>query len=259
MREQTAIQNALRTRLENLRVRYPNYSLRAFAKKAGISAVTLSLLLKGKRRVSQKLALQISERLAFDPQERSEILNPLPKEKKEVDSKLSPTYVQISVDQYRLISDWRAFALLNLIQTVDFENDPDWIAERLGIRRSEVEETLQRLSRLGMISSKGGKLKRTVSKYRTSDDIANLSLRKSHQQTLELAHASLESDPVSQRDFSWVTLTVDARKLDKAKLLIRQFQDDFMELIEAEGSPNEVYRLAIQFFPLTKVRAERTE
>jgi hypothetical protein len=35
--------------------------------------------------------------------------------------------------------------------------------------------------------------------------------------------------------------------------MIRKFQDDFLEMVEEDAQSEEVYRLAIQLFPLTKL------
>lgn len=159
------------------------------------------------------------------------------------------------MDQYRVISDWRAFAILNLTQTTDFKDDAKWISDRLGISLDAVKETVALLERLEMISKENGTFKRTKSRYKTTEDIVNLSLQKSHQQTLELAKVALESNPVEIRDFTWLTFPMDTKKLKLAKTLIRKFQDEFLELMEEKCSADEVYRLAIQMFPLTKVKA----
>ncbi len=254
MNPQIALQRAIQSRLDSIRIRYPNYSVRAMAKKAGVSPATLSLLLQGKRKVSPKLAQLLSERLSFDPQERSEVLATY-LTKKVDGSKKTPAYVQLSMDQYQLISDWRAFAVLNLLRVEDFKNDVDWIARRLGLQQSEVVETLDRLKRLGMLEESKGQLVRTEARYRTTEDIKNASLKKSHEQTLELAARSLERDPVELRDFSWVTFPLDLAKLPLAKTAIRKFQDDLLALVDEDAKPKEVYRLAIQLFSLTKLES----
>jgi uncharacterized protein (TIGR02147 family) len=229
--------------------------MRAFAKRAGVSVATMSLIIQGKRTVSQKLAKELSDRLDFDPQERSEILAPtLDTKAGQRSAEDHEAYVQISIDQYRLISDWRAFAILSLIKTLDFQSSNEWIANRLGISVDEVIETIERLKRLGMLEEKQGRYVRTVSKYRTTEDIANASLRKSHAQTLDLAQASLERDPVDVRDFTWLTIPMDMEKLALAKTMIRKFQDDLSTALETDSNPSEVYRLAIQLFPLTKIK-----
>lgn len=256
MKEQIALQHAVKNRFDTLRIRYPRYSLRAFAKKAGVSPATLSLVLQGKRKVSKKLAQQLSDKLNFDPQERSEVFRPyLDKKSKSFHAQVSPEYVQLTVDQYQLISDWRAFAILNLIKTKNFKNDVSWMARRLAISTDQVNETIERLLRLEMLERKGNELLRTTVKYRTTEDIANSSLHKSHQQTLDLAHASLENDAVDQRDFTWVTFAMDSKKISEAKTLIRKFQDELYSLVSENAEPDEVYRLSVQLFPLTKNEA----
>ena len=258
MKEQIALQNALKYRLDTIKIRYPSYSVRAFAKKAGISPATLSLLLKGKRKISRKLALSLSDKLNFDPQERAEILGAFfPKKREHSGEVLNTAYLQLTLDQFQMISDWRAFAVLNLIQTVDFKNSAIWIARRLGITPKEVDETLTRLKRLEMVVEKNGKLSRTTSRYRTMDDVTNSSLQRSHAQTLELAHAALENEPVERRDFTWLTFSFDPFKMKDTKTLIRKFQDDLIALNEDGARPTEVYRLAVQLFPLTKLNPKK--
>src|SRR3712207_2679379 len=100
MNAQIPLRNALRSRLESLRLRHPRYSLRAFAKKAGVSPTTLSLILQGKRDASRKLAERLSDRLMFDPQERSEVLDPFAARKRTRPEQGSceQAYVQLTMD-----------------------------------------------------------------------------------------------------------------------------------------------------------------
>src|SRR4051794_33853986 len=102
MKEQVALQQALKHRLDTIKIRYPGYSVRAFAKKAGISPATLSLILQGKRMVSRKLAQNLINKLNFDPVERAEVLGAFPNKRKVpvTGGVLTPAYVQMSVDQY---------------------------------------------------------------------------------------------------------------------------------------------------------------
>jgi uncharacterized protein (TIGR02147 family) len=253
MKAQIALQHALKSRLESLRIRYPAYSMRAFAKRAGISPATMSLIMQGKRSASLRLAESLSERLQFDPQERSEVLAKALEVKSEPDRE---AYVQLTLDQYRIVSDWRSFAILNLIKTVDFKSDVTWIADRLGISEDETSETIERLKRLEMLKVENGQFVRTVSKYRTTEDVTNASLKRSHAQNLELAHVSLEEDSVEVRDFTWLTIPMDMEKMKIAKAMIRKFQDDFSDAVENGAKATEVYRIAIQLFPLTKINSK---
>lgn len=255
MKEQLALQNILRDRYASMQARNPAFSVRSFAKKLNISAGTLSLVLLGKRKVSKKLAKKISEHLHLDPHERSELIGQFQTAKNH--DSIGANYLQLSADQFQMVSDWHYFALLNLITTKGFRNDVAWIAVRLGLSKAKIVDAIDRLKRLELIEeNKKGVLKRTEARYRTTDDVVSIALRKSHHQTMDLAHDALDQVPLELRDFTWVTLPFDLKKIGQAKELIRKFQDDFRALLDEDASPDEVYRLAMQFFPLTQIKKE---
>lgn len=259
MKEQLVLQKILRTKLNEQLAKNPAYSLRAFAKRVGLSPTTLSLILNGKRKVSEKLAAKISHQLALDPQERAELLGQFPKAKRLLQKEyVDPSYMQLTADQYQIIADWRAFAILSLIPTKGFQSDKKWIADRLGISVEATQQTVERLHRVGMLNIDAqGTLSRTAERFRTTDDIVNLSLRKSHYQNLDLARESLNKDPLDLRDFTWLTMPFDLKKMNQAKTLIRKFQDDLLELVSEDAEPTEVYRLSLQFFPFTKQKGQK--
>ena len=245
------IQSKLYEKFTELKIKNPSYSLRAFAKKLGVNSGALSSIMNGKRPVGAKLTFKIMDKLYLDPQERSEILSSLPSYL--VQSKKEGThYTQLSADEFKGIAQWYHFAILSLMNTKGFKNDNDWISSQLGINTQTVEAALERLLRLGLIrQTKNKKLRRSAVKYRTTDDILNISLQKSHADNLELAKESLERDPVLKRDFSAITLAIDPKKISLAKEKIRKFQDEMSSLLE-KGERTEVYKLCLQFFPLTK-------
>jgi uncharacterized protein (TIGR02147 family) len=254
MKEQIAIQSLLQKKFSELQASNPRYSLRAFSRKVGLNPGALSGILNGKRNVSSKLAVRIAEKLLLDPQERSELFSQFRILRHRIDSEKETTeYRRLSAAQFKIVAEWEHFAVLSLMRTKEFKSDSEWIAERLGLTHSRVRDVIQRLIEAGMVElSVDGDLKRVHSNYRTTDDIADLSLRRSHIQSLELAHRSLEQDAVSTRDHTWVMFAMDPKKLSMAKEKIRRFQDELAELVEA-GDQTEVYRLSMHFFPLTKV------
>jgi uncharacterized protein (TIGR02147 family) len=253
MNEQLALQNLLRERFGEIRATNPAFSLRAFAKKLGLDSGALCSFMNGKRRVSRKMAGKISDAMGFDPQERAEILSGF-KENTLATQPISGEplrYLQLTADQFRIIAKWHHFAILSLMETKGFRSNPEWIANRLGLTKTQVQDALGRLKRLGMISvDASGKIRQGKSKYRTPDDVTNLSLRQGHAENLELGKQSLVRGSVDQRDFTAVTMAIDPNKLPDAKVLIRKFQDDLAALLES-GQQTEVYKLCVQLFPLT--------
>jgi uncharacterized protein (TIGR02147 family) len=253
MKEQLAFQKILLGKYEEARSKNAHYSRRAFSKKLGISAGAISELLSGQRKVSLKLAEKIIGRLELDPQERVELLELFPRGMKAPKSAGADKskYLQISADQFRVIGDWYHFAILTLMRSSTFKSNPDWIGQRFGIGSSIVVSALERLKRLGFIKEADKKLILAESLYRTSDDIANISVKRAHFQYLDKAREALETLAVEERDFTSLMLTMHPSQLPRAKELIRKFQDELMAELEDKPQP-EVYQLCIQMFPLTK-------
>jgi plasmid maintenance system antidote protein VapI len=229
------------------RLKNPGYSLRAFARKLGISSAALSEILNGKRSVSQKLALRVADRLAWSPDQRAGVVA-LPRYQKKTDAEP----VQLTMDHFQAVSDWYHFAILSLAETVDFDEDAAWIAHRLNISRPQARAAVERLERLGMLErNPAGKLMATGASYASSDEIVSLALRKSHAQNIELARRSLEEDPIEKRDFTAVTMAIDPARLGEAKRRIRAFRDELSAYLEG-GVKKEVYKFCLNLIPLSK-------
>jgi len=254
VQNQSALQSKLFEKFQELKLRNPRFSLRAFSIKLGIGAGPVSQILAGKRRVSAKLAAKICDRLLLDPQERSEVLAPF--------SAVEPTakvgietgkYLRLSQAQFLVISKWQHFAILSLIKIRGFRNQPKWLARRLGLSEREATAARDRLIEMKILrSDENGKLRRLDNPIRTADDITDLTVRAAHFETLELAKTALAELPVERRDFTTLTLPMNPEKLGKAKELIREFQDKFDALMETTDEGSEVYRLSMELFPLTK-------
>ncbi len=256
MKEQIAIQKLLQTKYEEIRDKNPSFSRRAFAKKLGISAGAVSELFNGRRQVSKGLAERLSDRLLLDPQERSELFKLFPEKrrykKESNEDEVTANYLQLSADQFHVIGEWYHFAILTLMRTSDFQSDPKWVSERLGLPITTIKQAIERLKRIELITEdKNGNLVRSKTRYRTTDDVANVSVKKAHLQYLDSARKALEQVPVDQRDFTSVMMAIDPANLPKAKELIRKFQDELTEVLETKPK-SEVYQLHVSLFPLTE-------
>jgi uncharacterized protein (TIGR02147 family) len=258
MEEQLAIQTLLRENLLLAQSRNPKYSLRSFSRKIDIHFGALSSIMNGKRNVSKELAEKITRKLLIDPQKRNEILSLFPEKRKyrtlaEKEAAPEPKFLEIEASEFRLIAEWEHYAVLSLVRTKNFKNNPEFVAERLGITVNRASEVIDRLLTLGFLKkSPKGSLIRIEANLRSSDDTVSMSVRKSHEENLELAKESLHRDSIHQRDFTSLTMPTDPAKMSKVKEMIRKFQDDLSDMLEG-GEQTEVYRLAIQFFPLTRL------
>jgi len=234
--------------LSQRQLRNPSYSLRALARDTGISLTALSDVLAGKRDLSPKNLEKLTTALALSPQQKEDLEHNRKKSKKNGQNELT----LIAEDEFRLISDWYYLAVLNLAKLKDNRSDPNWITDRLGIEPEQAQEATARLLRLGLIKITGKKMTRTAKPLTTTAGIPSAAIRKYHQQNLHLAEKCLQSVPIELRSFSAVTMLANPEKLPKVKKILFKTRNKIADLLE-EGPATEVYTLAFQLFPVTKV------
>lgn len=265
-RSQIAVQKLLQRKFEELRAKNPRISVRAFAKRLGISASAVNEIIKGERRVSAKMADTLSKRMLLDPSERASLLAEFPERVRRLrrtadQAQKRAETLRLTADQFHAIADWTHFAILSLVRTADFKSDPSWIAERLGVRTDLARASLDRLIRMGLLEADpldASKFKRTHARIQTSDDVFDLALQRGHVDDLERIARAVRELPVSLRDVSSLTLPADPSLLPEAKVILRQAQDRIEELME-QSPGSEVYRVMTCMFPLTRVRQPRGE
>lgn len=246
------MQNEIIERLSNeytkARAKNPSYSLRAFSNRLGIQVSALSEILNGKRVISKKMGKRILLGLGLCPIESEKILTG-----SRVDEESN-----LSLDYFKAVSDWYYFAILSLAEISDFKADPEWISKRLNISKREAKSALDRLIKLEMLIEEDGVFKASGIQYKTPTDIANISLKNHTIQTLELATNSVVNEPVEKRDFSTVTMAIDPSNIDEAKRMIKSFRKRLSKKLES-GNKKEVYKLAIQLFPLSRGYEEKSD
>jgi uncharacterized protein (TIGR02147 family) len=268
MKEQVAIQNLLQEKFMEIQRGNPRYSLRAYARRVGVHVGALTYIINGKRNVSKKLAERITTKLLIEPQLRSEILALFPdkiKYRKTIRAGRDPEarettgtrYLELNAMQFKIAAEWEHFAVLSLVNCADFEGSCEWISKRLAIPPTKARRVVERLLDLGLLTRSGdGTLSRSKVSYQTSDEVAEISVKKHHEQSLDLAKESLFRDDVKIRDFTTLTMAIDPSRLKAAKDRIRGFEDELSDLLES-GNREEVYRLSVQLFPLSRIESDK--
>ena len=214
----------LRDELEERIKKNPSYSLRSFAQHLMITPQMLSYVLNSKKNISLSTAEQIAERLNLDPEESSyffdlvALLKIKPSSSKNViekrinDREATPTYSSLDASRFKIISDWHHYAILELTQTKGFKSSPTWIAKRLGVKVFEVEQALDRLKELELLSEDSqGNLIRAQLSMTASYEAPNAALRKLAKQYLEKSIEALENQTMEERDITNITMSIDPR------------------------------------------------
>lgn len=243
-------QEFLVSELKSRQILNPRFSLRSFAKYLAISPGQLSQLISGKRNLTPKQAQKIAERLGLTGRQVQTLLAPFDK-KPEADHE---GYQEIEESQFSLISDWKYYAILSLARVSRNKSDPAWIANRLGISETEAQTAFERLLEMQYVQrTRTGGFKQVSSSLTISSQYGSAEIRKFHQGTLELAQKKIVEIEPCHRDYSSITLAFPLAKLEKARTMIAEFRRRFATEMEM-GEKNQVYTLAIQFFPLTNLQ-----
>lgn len=240
-------QEFLITEFEKRQLRNPSYSIRAFARDLGIGKTTIFEVMKGLRQLSSSNIEVIASRLALD----EETLKCF----QEDSSNSDRGRTVVLEDEFQLIKDWHFLAILNLAKLPNNKCDSHWIAERLGLSIELAENSLETLLQLKLLENRNGKLFRTATPLTTATDVPSESIREHHRQSMEIAAAAMKEVSVELRDFTSVTYALHPEKIPDIKKVILSFHRKLGKILKTDNA-TEVYRLNIQFFPLTKLEQQ---
>ena len=234
--------------------RNPAYSLRAFSYDLGVSPSRLSQVLSGKRKISRKMAIKVFDHIELNPTESSTYIKQLAeKSRSTVETQSEAQKFVIDQKSFELVSDPLHFTILSLVETDDFQSDPEWIAKRLNADVITVRSAIENLIDLKYLKQDGRKLSIShLGGVQTTDHQLSRALRIFHKKQLGLSIDRLDSVPIEFRDFTSEFMAIDPALLPEAKKLIRQFRKKLSNLLESQKKI-EVYQLCIQLVPLSQL------
>lgn len=231
--------------------RNPNYSLRAYAKFLKTSHATLSSILTGKRKITEKTVRKLSSPFGLGPQQTSQFLQP-------VNSQKTSSYFVIQQDAFNSMSEWHYDAILELTLIKKIKITASNVADILEIPEMDARFALETLERLELLEkNKDGRYKLT---HKNSTNILDpnftTAAAKKHQITLlKKSIEAVESVPRSERDHTSMTMAIDRGDLAEVKKLIKKFRTEINSYLQrADVRPNEIYQLQIGFFPISKIQ-----
>ncbi|WP_413289885.1 DUF4423 domain-containing protein [Bdellovibrio sp. HCB337] len=235
---------------EKRKSRNEKYSLRAFARDLDVSPARLCEILAGKYNPGHQLVEKMVFALKMDRDQQNHFWS-LVEEHSKIFRKTSGARI-VERDELEILIDYDHYSLLNLMETDDFKSDLVWMANRLGVTETKLQQILDRLLSRGFIKkSSFGSYKPTYKKVTTTQDFTCEHLQEAHRRLIDHALKSIAEDPIDKRDVTSITFAMDRKQLSEAKEIIRDFRRRMANLFES-GPKNEVYNLNIQLVPVTK-------
>jgi uncharacterized protein (TIGR02147 family) len=275
MNEQTTILKSYYTKKKRDGSRL---SLRAVAKKMGVSVTLLSLVIQGKRRLPIRLLDPLCQYLDIDQVDRDKLLkelifreggttqHALELVSRSLDAKSAekkkPSALQwetLAKKDSEFLADWMDIAIFLTSGLKKSEGSPEWVSRKLFLELGLVNRRMRQLEEAGFLVRQGEELrpaKRSL-QIRSGKDFAPI--RAYHKAHLENAIQTLEQNTsefdLYHRFITGMTLTVSKKSISRFKQKIQDFLLEFAEEC-AQDEAEEVYQMAVQFFPVSQVSKE---
>ncbi len=163
-------------------------------------------------------------------------------------------YKLFGKDQYQCYSNWYNLVLLELINTVDFKEDIDWIYDVLETKvpKAKLQSSMKLLKKLGLIEECQGKLQVKDRVMSTGDEVHSMAVKKYYLDIIDQAKIALEKIESPQREYGAQTLSISLDSFEEIKEKIRRFRKEILQIAADSDDPSLVYQLNIQLFPLAR-------
>ena len=158
-------------------------------------------------------------------------------------------------DSFRYFDSWKNPVLRELAPAMPGAK-PLALAKtcRPKITAAEVSESLSFLLKANLLQKdKDGNYVQTEKSVTTGPmDVTPVAVRGMHRQMGEFALDAIEGVPQSERHFSGLTLGITRRAYEEIVQEIAAFRKRIVAIATRDDETDEVYRLNMQFFPMTK-------
>ena len=245
----------------------PSFSVRAWADQMGLNSHGgLQQILAGKRTVPKKYIPRIIQSLGLTTNEAMYFETLVDFEKaKTVEEKdiyykrlthLRPSKRKVQhleLENFKYFQNPLHSVIGVMIERSDFKNDPLWIKRNLRIKttQKEIEEVLERLIILGIVSEVDGKLKKNHKHIKNKIDTPSQAVQEYHHKMSRVAGEEVKRQSVDEREYNSISFNFDRKRAKEAKNEMRRFISEFIDKFEtSEG--DQTYQINVQLFSLTK-------
>jgi uncharacterized protein (TIGR02147 family) len=244
------------------------YSFRFFARRAGLSSSNfLKLVMDGKRNLGPTTIGNFVKALKLGDDEAKFFTDLVAFDQAQTVAERNRAFERVAANRrfrrarrlegplFRYLTRWYYPAVRELAGRDDFKEEPAWIAKQLTpkITVSQARSALRTLQELGLlVSDESGRLVRGETSLTTGHEVRSVVIPAYHRQMIERAGDAIDKVPPEERDVSALTVCIQASSLADLKHRIHRFREEMLDRCDREQSPEQVYQLCIQLFPLSK-------
>lgn len=240
----------LKDRFEAANKKNPGFSQRAFARRLGISPGALSEIMRRKRTVSARRAMEIVTALEVETSELERFRKLALKDRDE-------SRMLLSNEAFELVSRWYYSAMISLFNLDVPPKTVEDVAEYLNLDIQTAREAVERLTGYELLrTDENGHITATGQHFITQEDVPSSAVRTAHLEGLEMAKQALNQYSVEEREFTSILFDAGKCHLKEGKEEIRRFRDNLTEIMQT-SERDTVYRLNIQLFPVAEAKKRR--
>jgi uncharacterized protein (TIGR02147 family) len=240
---------------------------RVVLEKMGISSTGfLSNVIAGKKNLSAGQSDKLSRILRFASRERRYFsimvtytqARTLEEKKDNLDRLMAmrkTSLSQMHESQFDIFSHWYYVFIRDMLCFVEFSDNYDALAQMLDppIKPAEAKQAIADLLALGLIAPDAKGFYRSKDRLiTTGDEVHSVQLAHFQLATMDMAKRALEKHVASQRDISFVSLTLSPDSFAKVKSAIVAMRKKLLLIASEESCPDRVCQCNIQLFPVTK-------
>ena len=243
------------------------FTWQMFAEKAGFSSpVYLKYVSEGRFNLSEEAALRVTSAMSLVEYERDYFCEMVRFDHAKTDEEKKIFFNKmlaiadahkvkiIEADSYRFFEDWKNPVLRELAPSMPGAK-PLALAKacRPDITAAEVTESLSFLVKANLLQKgKNGNYVQTEKSVTTGPLQATpVAVRSLHRQMGEFALEAIEGVSQDERHFSGLTLGITRKAYEKIVQEIAECRKRIVAIAREDDATEEVYRLNVQFFPMT--------
>lgn len=248
------------------------FTHRRFSEMCGYrSSGAMSLIMSGRRNLSDVAAERIGRVFELDASERAHLRRMLDWERADDfetraqlleqmrTAKAFAEHWQGTIDAYAFYQDGLVPLVRELVSLPDFVEDPAWMADRLhgDVSAERCARALERLVALGHLErGDDGALRHAQPIVATTPEARSDTLKAFQRFVMGLAADALDSQPSDARDMRVTTMAVSRSQVADIKALLVQLHKDVLTVVERDEPIEVVYQLNTQLFGITEPPTE---
>jgi uncharacterized protein (TIGR02147 family) len=252
-----------------------HYSFRYLARRAGFTSSNfLKLVMDGGRNLGPGAVEKVAKALKLGEEETEFFTNLVAMNQAPTVAERNRAFERVAANRrfraakkldgplFEYLTHWFYPAIRELAARDDFQDDPAWVSTAVvpKITTKQARAALKTLENLGLlVRTESGRLIRGEPSLTTGHEVRSVVVPAYHLQMIERAAKAVETFAPEERDVSALTVCIKASSLLDLKARIHRFREEVLDRCDSEKSPERVYQLCIQLFPLSLGKAQAPE